>query len=423
MNALATDQAGRIARMIHDNPALKGKVTAGLYIGQKAETVHRVMTPDSVINDRDKMRLSPPDILLTNYKMLDYMLLRPSDYPLWKHNIPETLKYLVVDELHTFDGAQGTDLACLVRRLKARLDTPSDHLCCIGTSATLGGEESSELLVSYAEKVFGETFGSSSVIGESRESAAEFLLDSEAVLHGLPSCSEDELLPGPSMSLESYLQTQAELWLGQFDSDASWKVEVGNRIRSHSHFRKLLGVVDGSVLAFDDVIEALSKQDSALAEVSLEKREALLSSMLALLSCAKGGDAGSESPMVHVRMQLWMRELRRLVASVEPVPALRFADDLNEDQLRVHLPVMHCRECGATGWGGVVRKLDSRVRCDLREFYREFFGYGKDTTFLFPEERDARELDIPGISVRMCTSCLHLENGAGSSCSGCGGPI
>jgi DEAD/DEAH box helicase domain-containing protein len=70
------------------------------------------------------MRVTPPDILLTNYKMLDYLLVRPRDLGLWRQNGPETLRYLVVDELHTFDGAQGADVACLIRRLKERLRTP-----------------------------------------------------------------------------------------------------------------------------------------------------------------------------------------------------------------------------------------------------------------------------------------------------------
>ena len=68
---------------------------------------------------KDTQRLNPPDILLTNYKMPDYLLVRLKDAPLWKYNGPETLQFPVVDELHTFDGAQGTDLACLIRRLKA----------------------------------------------------------------------------------------------------------------------------------------------------------------------------------------------------------------------------------------------------------------------------------------------------------------
>ncbi len=115
MNALATDQAGRIARLINAHSL---SVTAGLYVGQKGDKPSTAMSATSVITSRSVMRASPPDILLTNYKMLDYMLIRPSDYGLWNG---VDLRYLVVDELHTFDGAQGTDLACLIRRLRARV--------------------------------------------------------------------------------------------------------------------------------------------------------------------------------------------------------------------------------------------------------------------------------------------------------------
>jgi len=130
MNALATDQAQRLAKAIYDNPNLKGMVTAGLYVGQSEKEPHMVMGPDFIITHKETLRANPPDILLTNYKMLDYLLIRAKDYPLWSQAGPETLQFLVVDELHTFDGAQGSDLACLVRRLKARLDTPMCQGSC-----------------------------------------------------------------------------------------------------------------------------------------------------------------------------------------------------------------------------------------------------------------------------------------------------
>jgi DEAD/DEAH box helicase domain-containing protein len=142
MNALATDQAKRLASLIWHNPQLKGKVTAGLFVGESEREPKVMMGEDHIITDKNILRQCPPDILLTNYKMLDYLLIRPGDQSLWAGNELKTLRYLVVDEIHTFDGAQGTDLACLIRRLKARLRTPERYLVCVGTSATLGGSGS-----------------------------------------------------------------------------------------------------------------------------------------------------------------------------------------------------------------------------------------------------------------------------------------
>ena len=143
MNALAADQARRFAQVISRTPAFNG-LRVGLFVGGRSGKDGRglmAMTATSVITDRDTLRKDPPDILLTNYKMLDYLLIRPKNSKLWANNTAETLRYVVVDELHTFDGAQGTDLALLLRRLRARLKTPESYLICAGTSATLGGNE------------------------------------------------------------------------------------------------------------------------------------------------------------------------------------------------------------------------------------------------------------------------------------------
>ena len=186
MNALATDQARRFARFIASTPAFHG-LRVGLFVGGNAGAPGSGwhMTAESVITDRDTMRRQPPDILLTNYKMLDYLLIRPRDRQLWEHNSPTTLRYVVVDELHTFDGAQGTDLALLLRRLQARLHTPAGHLICVGTSATLGDTADTAPLREYARQVFGVPFDAHAVITENRLSAVEFLGDApiEHVLH------------------------------------------------------------------------------------------------------------------------------------------------------------------------------------------------------------------------------------------------
>src|SRR5690625_4121545 len=105
MNALANDQAGRLAALITQNPELAA-ITAGIYTGQDGP-VRTSVTPDGLITSRPQMRDNPPDILLTNYKMLDQLLLRPDDAALWERSA-HSLQYLVLDEFHTYDGAQGT---------------------------------------------------------------------------------------------------------------------------------------------------------------------------------------------------------------------------------------------------------------------------------------------------------------------------
>src|SRR5690606_6543205 len=116
------------------------------------------------ITNRTAMQDNPPDILLTNYKMLDYLLMRPKDQAIWQANSerPGCLQYLVLDELHTYDGAQGADVACLIRRLKERLGLAKGKLCVVGTSATIaGGEDESRddpinRLCGFAESLFEE---------------------------------------------------------------------------------------------------------------------------------------------------------------------------------------------------------------------------------------------------------------------------
>lgn len=114
MNALANDQAKRLAAILTSNAELAG-ITAGIYTGQQDSNRTRV-GPDGLINDRQIFREDAPDILLTNYKMLDMLLLRHEDASIWKRSAT-SLQYIVLDEFHTYDGAQGTDVAMLLRRL------------------------------------------------------------------------------------------------------------------------------------------------------------------------------------------------------------------------------------------------------------------------------------------------------------------
>jgi ATP-dependent helicase YprA (DUF1998 family) len=90
-------------------------------------------TGQESFDERKQIQQSPPDILLTNYVMLELLLTRPEERRTIIH-AARGLQFLVLDELHTYRGRQGADVAMLVRRVRDVLDAP--RLQCVGTSAT-----------------------------------------------------------------------------------------------------------------------------------------------------------------------------------------------------------------------------------------------------------------------------------------------
>lgn len=425
MNALATDQAERIAKTIY-NSSLRGHVTAGIYIGQREKSPSMNMKPDGLISDKETMRLSPPDILLTNYKMLDYLLTRPDDRPLWQNNHSETLRFLVVDELHSFDGAQASDLGCLIRRLKSRLAVPDEYLCCIGTSATLGGDDKYTDLLEYASSVFGETFEGKSVISEFRLSAGEFLGDSLiSYIDIIPEEKAPELDPDNFNEYEEYIKAQYSLWfdeeIEEDFNDQGWRTLLASRLKEHLFFQNLLKVLASKVVNFESIFQKLERITKRLNTNNIAYKFNLLNSLLSLVSEARkkviskdDKENGKEEfkAFLNVRLQVWMRELRRMVGEVNKNPRLQFADDLNEEQLKTHLPLVHCRECGSMGWAGLKLKNSSSIEGDLQKFYQAFFSHDAKVVYLFPEEDIVKEQTQNVGMHYFCPNCLNVTTKA-----------
>lgn len=137
MNALANDQMRRIAGWAH--LCEHHDVTYGAYVGSTPKTPEEAEEQgiealgDGHMLSRQEMVASPPDILLTNYVMLDYMLTRKRETELFEQSA-DSLAFLVVDEIHTYSGTNAAHLMHLLRRLHARLRRDPVK---IATSATL----------------------------------------------------------------------------------------------------------------------------------------------------------------------------------------------------------------------------------------------------------------------------------------------
>ncbi|ADL68468.1 Protein of unknown function DUF1998 [Thermoanaerobacterium thermosaccharolyticum DSM 571] len=168
MNALANDQLKRLRRLLKNYP----DVTFGSYTGEtefeerraverfKKMNPNEELLPNEILS-REKMHESPPHILLTNYAMLEYLLLRPEDNVFFDGEYAAQWKFIVIDEIHIYTGAKGIELAMLLKRLKDRVvKSQRGVLQCIGTSATLveNREKDFQEVTEFAERLFDEKF-------------------------------------------------------------------------------------------------------------------------------------------------------------------------------------------------------------------------------------------------------------------------
>jgi len=160
MNALANSQDEELRKFLEKGYGEgQSPVRFARYTGQEKG------------EEREAIRSNPPDILLTNYMMLELLLTRTEDRALVR--AAQGLRFLVFDELHTYRGRQGADIALLIRR--CRLAFGGEGLICVGTSATMASGGSSidqkREVAKVAVIFFGTPVDSSQVIGESLERA------------------------------------------------------------------------------------------------------------------------------------------------------------------------------------------------------------------------------------------------------------
>jgi len=381
MNALANDQAQRLARIITGHPAL-GSITAALYTGQDGPPRASV-TDDGLITDRAIIRDSAPDILLTNYKMLDQLLLRADDQRLWRASAT-SLQYLVLDEFHTYDGAQGTDVAMLLRRLGLTLKSywsdndptltdadrsrPLGRVTPVATSATLGDKGDPKAMLGFAETVFGVPFDDDAVITETRLTLAEWVDDAaehvaaakirvaapSAIDVSAANAAIRALGPDP-VGVDLTAAVLSHLYSGSLPADLAIS-DTFDLIRAHP----LVGALAehaADAVALADLPRMVLGADAivALAATGADAAwQRFLSSVVAAVGHVR---AVIGRTMLAVEAHLWVRELTRIDRAADSSADFRWGDDgppiggPDSIEQRPSFPAIFCRECGRSGWG------------------------------------------------------------------------
>ncbi len=174
MNALVNDQIRRLRELLSDMDGDK-KITFGRFTGETKEKYKDAKKQYEEIEDidvsplcdnelisKEQMRNTPPNILITNYAMLEYMLLRPGDNIIFSETNASKWQYIVFDEAHSYNGAKGIEVASLVKRVKAMLNR--DDIKFILTSATLGDEKSDEEILNFGRSLCTTEFTKKSIV-------------------------------------------------------------------------------------------------------------------------------------------------------------------------------------------------------------------------------------------------------------------
>ena len=193
LNALVNDQLNRIRDILTQDEKLK-QITFGMYIGETPENnetiekynkdfynccdkehnkkVNKYKCCENFILTREEIRKNPPHILITNYSMLEFLLLRPKDLDIFSSENAKWWKFLVLDEAHVYNGALAIEIAMLIRKLKLALNKNDNSLQCIATSATIvdsSTDEGKNEFIKFGQTLFGEYFDEDSLIFSQKE--------------------------------------------------------------------------------------------------------------------------------------------------------------------------------------------------------------------------------------------------------------
>ena len=295
-------------------------------------------------------------------------------------------------------------------------------------------------MLRYAETIFQESFDDSALIEEDRISAGDFLHDALLNMLPVPGPEQmDRLQPEAYSTPEAYLLAQAKLWLldeaPQIISATNeesapltddWQLALGKELKTLPIVHNLLRILADGPCDYNYLLEKFGQRLNLIAKGSTTRDQTdyphrLLDSLLSLIAAARQKvqqENGTSIllPWVTLRVQHWFRELKRMVASVELEPKLLFSDDLTPEQLQKTLPALHCRDCGATGWGGVRPSVGANhlESGDLKRFYQNYFANKPLVAYVFPCDHTE-----PNFS-HLCPECLRISDSQAKHCRSCG---
>lgn len=372
MNALANSQAKELEGYL--GSATGGLVTYARYTGQESN------------EDRELIKANPPDILLTNFMMLELLMTRQSDLDRKVLQNCEGLQFIVLDELHTYRGRQGADVAMLMRRLRSRIGDPESPPLCIGTSATMASEgvqhEKNEAVARIASQIFGADIGPDAVVTETLKRATNPVKIGTKELTGLSEAVLDASKGNVAQGLKNsdFFDDPLAIWV-------ETRIGLKNVETKPERARPI---------SLEEAAKTLSADCGLDAEVCAQAlREALIGYSVPEKDRVKG--SAEHSPLFAFKLHQFVAGAGRLYMTLRPEGErdVTFSGQLfnpNNDEERLY-STHFCRSCGQEFHPVTLRSYDGTDIFEKREIddipvEGDEDDDGADWGFLMPEPAD-----------------------------------
>jgi hypothetical protein len=384
MNALANDQLGRLREMlggtgvtfaqwVGTTPDKNSDVTVERFDGssrqaylaeldrrrdeaRREDRAVRPLAPPEECCSEEDIRARRPRILLTNYRQLEVLLTRPRDIELFAGS---PLKYLVFDEAHTYSGATGAEVACLIRRLRVLAGKSADEVVCVGTSATLSDPtkregDHGETARRFASRFFGIDPARVTVVGEEyvpRDWPDHRYRPLAPRGDGVDRLSRILEAVTEPVDLDQVKRVVEELTGQIFDPGEDWQAALFRHLVANEYVYQA-----SQILARPKRLnEAAWQTSQRLSPGRLPEGEEASAELLAYLILGAAARKGSES-LLRPKVHFFVRGLDEMVVAIDGTPEAVRADlymSLSHAKENAggrhdyaYFPVLTCRNCG-----------------------------------------------------------------------------
>ena len=387
MNALANDQLDRLRVMLGGTG-----ITFGLWVGttpdreediksipierfegssrpaylaarqkrleeaQAEDRAVRPLAPPEECCSEEDIRKRRPRILLTNYRQLEVLTTRQPDVALFAE---APLKYLVFDEAHTYAGATGAEVACLIRRLRALAGKKPDEIICVGTSATLSDpakeqKENDEMAQRFASRFFGVDPNAVTLVGESYVSREWPKNRYRPVApHGDGNARLGRVLEAISepVNIADIKKVVEELTGQIFDPGANWQEALFDHLVSNEYVYQSTSILKRPKRLNDAAWQTSQRVAMDRLPEGDEANAELLAYLILGAAALKGGES-----LLRPKVHFFIRGLDEMVVALDGTPDaptanvfLSLHDAKKHHETRrddAFFPVMTCRSCG-----------------------------------------------------------------------------